>query len=98
MLAAPYGSTLKGVCDRAMVATMLYCGLRRAELCALHLVDLQDRRKVRDLRVLGQGSNTRYVPQHLAAADAIVAHLEAAGHGNDKAAPVFNSASNDARC
>lgn len=97
LLAAPDGATTRGLRDRAMLATLLYHGLRRAELCALHLVDLHDRRGVRHLRVLGKGSKIRYVPLHPAAADAISAYLEAAGHGDDKAAPLFRPVSNNAR-
>lgn len=97
LLAAPDGGTTRGLRDRAMLATLLYHGLRRAELCALHLVDLHDRRGVRHLRVLGKGSKIRYVPLHPAAADAITAYLEAAGHGDDKAAPLFRPVSNNAR-
>jgi integrase/recombinase XerD len=97
LLMAPDGSTLQGLRDRAVVATLLYHGLRRAELCALHLGDLQDRRGVRHLRVLGKGSKIRYVPLHPAAAGAIVAYLEAAGHADDKAAPLFQPLSNNAQ-
>lgn len=97
LLAAPDTSTLQGLRDRAILATLLYHGLRRAELCALHLVDLQDRRGVRHLRVLGKGSKVRYVPLHPAAAGDIAAYLEAAGHGDDKAAPLFQPVSNNAR-
>jgi integrase/recombinase XerD len=39
---------------------------------------------VHHLRVLGKGSKIRYVPLHPAAAGAIVAYREAAGHGDDK--------------
>ena len=97
LLAAPDGSTIKGLRDRAMLATLLYHGLRRAELCALHLADLNERRGVRHLRVLGKGSKIRYVPLHPAAAGAIAAYLEAAGHSDDKAAPLFYPISNNAR-
>ena len=97
LLAAPDTSTLQGLRDRAILATLLYHGLRRAELCALHLGDLQDRRGVRHLRVLGKGSKVRYVPLHPAAAGDIAAYLEAAGHGDDKAAPLFQPVSNNAR-
>ena len=38
-----------------MLTTLLHHGLRRAELCALHLVDLPKRRGVRHQRVLGVG-------------------------------------------
>jgi len=97
LLAAPDTSTLQGLRDRAILATLLYHGLRRAELCALRLVDLQDRRGVRHLQVHGKGSKIRYVPLHPAAAGAIVAYLEAAGHGGDKPGPLFRPVSNNAR-
>lgn len=97
LLAAPDTATLQGLRDRAMLATLLYHGLRRAELCALRLVDLQDRRGVRHLQVHGKGSKIRYVPLHPAAAGAIAAYLEAAGHGDEKAAPLFRPVSNNAR-
>jgi site-specific recombinase XerD len=66
LLAAPDASTLQGLRDRAILATLLYHGLRRAELCALRLVDLQARRGVRHLH--GKGSKIRHVPLHPAAA------------------------------
>lgn len=97
LLAASDLSTLRGLRDRAMLATFLYHGLRRAELCTLHLADLQDRRGVRHLRVLGMGSKMRYVPPHPVAAGDIAANLEAAGHGDNMSAPLFMSTSNNAR-
>jgi len=83
--------------DRAILATLLYHGLRRAELCALHLVDLQERHGVRSLRVHGKGGKIRYVPLHPAAAGAITLYLEVAGHGADKAALLFQPVSNNTR-
>lgn len=97
LLEAPDESTLTGLRDRAILATLLYHGLRRAELCGLHLSDLQERRGVRHLRVLGKGSKIRYVPLHPAAAGAIAAYLEAAGHGDDKAGALFRPVSNNAQ-
>jgi site-specific recombinase XerD len=97
LLAAPDASTLQGLRDRAILATLLYHGLRRAELCALRLGDLQDRRGVRHLQVHGKGSKIRYVPLHPAAAGAIAAYLELAGHGDDKPGPLFRPVSNNAR-
>jgi site-specific recombinase XerD len=46
LLNAPDISTLKGLRDRAMFATLLGCGLRRSELAALTLkhVQLRDNR------------------------------------------------------
>jgi site-specific recombinase XerD len=95
LLAAPDGSTLKGLRDRAMLATLLYHGLGRAELCALNLEDLHERRGVRHLRVHGKGDKVRYVPLHPAAAGGIAAYLEAAGRGSDKTGPLFQPISNN---
>lgn len=80
---------MRGLRDRAVLVTLLQHGLLRAELCALHLVDLQQRCGARSLRVHGKGGKIRYVSLHPAAADAIARYLEAVGHGGDKAAPLF---------
>jgi site-specific recombinase XerD len=90
-------STLRGLRDRALLATLLYHGLRRAELCALRVTDIQERRGVKHLQVHGKGSKIRYVPLHPGAADAIAAYLEAAGHGDDKAGALFRPTSNNVR-
>lgn len=97
LLAVPDTSTLQGLRDRAILAVLLYHGLRRAELCALRLVDLQDRRGVRHLRVHGKGSKIRFVPLHPIAAGAIADYLEVAGHADDKTAALFRPVSNNAR-
>lgn len=90
-------STLRGQRDRAILATLLYHGLRRAELCALRVADIQERRGVKHLQVRGKGNKLRYVPLHPGAAGAIVAYLEAAGHGNDSHSALFRSISNNSR-
>jgi integrase/recombinase XerD len=96
LLAAPDGVTLRGLRDRAILATLLYHGLRRAELCALRLVDVRERRGVRHLQVHGKGSKIRHVPLHPAAAGAIAAYLEADSRGDDNG-PLFRPVSNNAR-
>lgn len=90
-------STLRGQRDRAILATLLYHGLRRAELCALRVGDIQERRGVKYLQVRGKGSKIRYVPLHPGAAGAITAYLEAAGHGDDTSSALFRPTSNNAR-
>jgi integrase/recombinase XerD len=90
-------TTLRGLRDRALLATLLYHGLRRAELCALHVRDIQDRRGVKHLQVHGKGSKIRYVPLHPGAANAIAAYLEAAGHGEDRNGALFRPVSNNTR-
>jgi integrase/recombinase XerD len=90
-------TTLRGMRDRAILTTLLYHGLRRAELCALRVTDIQERRGVMHLQVHGKGSKIRYVPLHPGAADAIAAYLEAADHGEDKAGALFRPVSNNTR-
>lgn len=97
LLRAPDGTTLRGLRDRAMLATLLYHGLRRAELCALRIMDLQDRRGVRHLQVHGKGGKIRYLPMHPAAAGEIATYLEQAGHGDEKTGPLFRPLSNNTR-
>lgn len=43
LMAAPGTDTLKGLRDRAIIATLLCCGLRESELCALNVDDLRQR-------------------------------------------------------
>lgn len=97
LLAAPDASTLQGLRDRAILATLLYHGLRRAEVCRIDLVDLQNRRGVRHLQVHGKGGKIRYIPLHPAAAGAIAAYLEADGRSQDKAGALFRPVSNNTR-
>jgi integrase/recombinase XerD len=61
------------------------------------LVDIQERRGVKHLRMHGKGSKIRYVPMHPGTTDAIVAYLEAAGHGDDKAGALYRPTSNNTR-
>lgn len=59
----PKEKTLKGLRDRALLATLLYHGLRREELCRLKIKDIHPRRGVPPhLRVHGKGNKTRYIP------------------------------------
>ena len=44
LLEAPAANTLKGVRDRAILATLLYHGIRREELCGLRVKDLHSPR------------------------------------------------------
>lgn len=97
LLAAPDTSTLQGLRDRAILATLLYHGLRRAELCRLDLVDLQERRGLHHLQVHGKGGKIRYIPLHPAAAVVIAAYLEADGRSKDKTGALFRPVSNNTR-
>jgi site-specific recombinase XerD len=95
LLNAPPADTLKGKRDRAILAVLLYHGLRREELCQLKVKDLQPRRGVMHLRVHGKGDKIRFVPAHPAAMDRIGEYLEAAGHGEDASGPLFRPVRNN---
>jgi integrase len=63
LIEAPPADTLRGKRDRAILATLIGCGLRRAELCSLTREQIQQR----DGRwvivdILGKGQRTRTVP------------------------------------
>lgn len=79
LLEAPAPDTLKGVRDRAILATLLYHGIRREELCLLRLRDIQSRQGVMHLQLTGKRSNIRYVPMHPLAQRLIEEYLAALG-------------------
>jgi site-specific recombinase XerD len=90
LLMAPAEKTLKGMRDRAILATLLYHALRREELCKLRVRDFNHERSgVPHLKVSGKGEKTRYVPLHGIAEDLIRDYLEKAGHGADYAGALF---------
>ncbi len=89
LLDAPDPDTLKGERDRAMLAVLLYHGLRREELCLLKVRDIHDRRGVPHLRIHGKGNKVRHVPLHPASAERLHMYLEAAGHSSVAHAPLF---------
>ena len=94
LLDAPSETTLKGRRDRAILATLLYHGLRREELCTLRVGDLQERVGVKVLHVHGKGGKIRYIPLHPEAASRIYIYLDVAGHDQDRDAPLFRPVKN----
>jgi integrase/recombinase XerD len=58
LLDAPPSDTLKGVRDRAILATLLYHGIRREELCQLRVREMQSRQGVVHFRVKGKRGKT----------------------------------------
>ena len=92
-------TTLKGRRDRAILSTILstilYHGLRRAELCTLVVGDVHARRGVTHLRIHGKGGKLRYLPLHPATAEAISVYLELAGHAGDAKGALFQPVSNN---
>ena len=67
MLCAPPEGTLKGIRDRAILAILLYHGLRREELCKLKVKDIEHRQGIPHFIVYGKRDRIRYVPIHPAA-------------------------------
>jgi site-specific recombinase XerD len=90
LLVTPAEKSLKGVRDRAILATLLYHGLRREELCKLNVTDYRhERRGVQHLKVTGKGEKTRYIPLHGVAKDLIQDYLDKAGHVSDAKGALF---------
>lgn len=89
LLDAPDLDTVKGLRDRALLAVLLYHGLRREEAAMLDVDDLQERRGVRHLKVHGKGRKVRYLPLHPVAAERIHQYLEA--DGERTTGPLFRS-------
>ncbi len=81
LLEAPPLDTLKGVRDRAILATLLYHGIRREELCLLRLKDVQSREGVMHFRIHGKRGKIRFVPVHPMALRLIEEYLQAGKHG-----------------
>lgn len=91
LLDAPNGETLKGMRDRAILAVLLYHGLRREEAAQLVISDLQERRGIKHLQVRGKGGKTRYLPLHPVAAERIYAYLERDTQRQAGNSPLFRS-------
>ncbi len=94
LLAAPSAETLKGKRDRAILATLLYHGLRRAELCSLRVRDVSDRRGIMHFRVYGKGRKIRFIPTHPRALSLVQDYLDAAGHREDADGALFRPVRN----
>ncbi|OSO21355.1 Tyrosine recombinase XerC [Pseudomonas syringae pv. actinidiae] len=62
LLEAPDETTLKGQRDRALLAVLLYHGLRREEAALLQVSDIQERRGIQHLKIHGKGGKVRYLP------------------------------------
>ncbi len=96
LLDAPPEDTLKGKRDRAILATLLYHGIREAELVSLKVRDIQHREGVPHLRIEGKGGKIRFLPVAIAALRLVREYLEVAGHGDDLNGPLFRPVKNNA--
>ena len=88
LLEAPAPDTLKGIRDRAILATLLYHGIRREELRLLRVKDMQSRLGVMHFRIQGKGSKIRFVPVHPLAQRLIQEYLAAGKHGGGRYSPL----------
>lgn len=95
LLEAPPEGTLKGKRDRAILATLLYHGLRCEELCTLTVGSIHQREGVPHIRVEGKGDKVRYLPLHVTAQRLIAAYLKEAGHAEDLKGPLFRPVKNN---
>ena len=95
LLEAPPANTLKGKRDRAMLAVLLYHGIRREELCKLKVGDIQSRQGVWHLRIQGKREKIRYIPLAIAAQRLITAYLAEAKHGGETDGPLFRPVKNN---
>jgi integrase/recombinase XerD len=95
LLEAPPADTLKGVRDRALLATLLYHGLRREELCGLRVKDIQSRQGVTHFRIKGKRDKIRFVPVHVTVQQLIAEYLALAGHAEDAGGALFRPVKNN---
>ncbi len=95
LLNAPSETTLKGKRDRAILATLLYHGIRREELCRLTVQDLHHREGVMHLRIEGKGDKIRFLPVSVKALRLIQEYLAVTGHGEDLGGPLFRPVKNN---
>jgi site-specific recombinase XerC len=89
LLETPPADTVKGVRDRAILVTLLYHVLRREELCALRVRDIQSLQSVMHFRIKGKRDKFRFVSVHATALRLIDEYLMLAGRRDHAAGPLF---------
>lgn len=95
LLEAPPEDTVKGQRDRAILATLLYHGLRRQELCNLRVKDYQRRSGVMMFHVHGKRKKERFVPVEPKTQRLIAEYLDTAGHGADLEGALYRPVKNN---
>ena len=95
LLEMPPADTLKGKRDRAILATLLFHALRRAEVCRLKVCDYLTDQGVKHFEIHGKGGKVRRLPAAILATRLIEEYLQTAGHANDKDGPLFRPRKNN---
>jgi len=88
-LDSPFDETIKGLRDRAIIATLFYEGVRRGEIVRLKVKDIFDDSGVKVLRVFGKGNKVRENGMNLTTVRLIHKYFEKSGHNIDVEAPLF---------
>ncbi len=89
LLNAPKKDTLEELRAKAIIATLLFHGLRRMEVANLKVSDIVQDGAVYVLKILGKGDKTRKVELHPLAHSIINSYLERAGNINTPDCPMF---------
>ena len=92
MLDAPDTSSLKGKRDAAILHILFYCGCRISEVCSLRVRDFHEDAGYWVLDFIVKGGKQNRIAVHLECQLTIQAYLDAAGHGQDKSAPLIQGA------
>lgn len=85
-------STVIGLRDRALIATMLFTFARVSAVVGMKVDDYYQIGKRSWIRLQEKGGKDHAVPAHHSAEEYLDAYLTAAGHGGDKLAPLFLTA------
>jgi DNA invertase Pin-like site-specific DNA recombinase len=94
LIDAPPADKLKGVRDRAIMATLHYHDINREELARLRVKDLRTRQGILHLRITDKRGKIRFVPLNASAQRRIERYLNLAGHGGDRDGALFRPVKN----
>ena len=89
ILRVPDRRTLQGKRDYAILLILLSTGLRKAEICNLHVRDIKTYRNQPVLDVIGKGQKFRRIPLKIETFTAIKQYWKAGKNGADPDHPIF---------
>ncbi len=89
LLEAPAADTLRGLRDRALLSVGLQAGPRRSAIVGLKVGDFYKDRGFDVLRFVWKGGHEHMLPIHPQTAQRLRDYLASAGHGEDRAGPLF---------